>query len=266
MEQELLARLSEAAFIVGGIVASGVDLVSEALKQMLADPRALGRDIVLQLIMFTITTVILGGLYHTFILKPRERREIKLAEDRRAKLMEPFRRMLVMRLASAHGGVYDALTHYDDWSGNWGRPRIRTLSGAIAHICAELSSTIISNADLLRPEEQQAVGKYSSDLFALQAKLEEIEKSLPTLNAGTIAALRDLVSESNLAITRIAASFDEAYKHQVADLLWDDEDRAAVEEHLMAPLDLRVARIAERAAAEAAPPAEAAPTPAMAAE
>lgn len=267
MEQELLARLSEILLIVGGVVASGVDLVSEAVKQMAADPRTLGRDIVLQLIMFTITTVILGGLYHSFVLKPRERREIKLAEDRRAKLMEPFRRMLVMRLASAHGGLYDALTHYDDWSGHWGRPRIRTLASAVAHICAELSNTIISNADLLRPEEQKAIGKYSSELFALQGKLEEIEKSLPTLNADAVAALRDIVSESNVAITQIAAAFDTAYKHQVGDLLWDDEDRAAVEDHLMAPLDRRIASIAERAAAEAAAAeAEAAPAPAMAAE
>ena len=90
---------------------------------------------------------------------------------------------------------------------------------------------------------------------------------MPTLNADAVAALRDIVSESNVAITQIAAAFDTAYTHQVGDLLWDDEDRAAVEDHLMAPLDRRIASIAERAAAEAAAAeAEAAPAPAMAAE
>lgn len=262
MEQELLARLSEVALIVGAAVATVVDLFAEAMKQMLDDPRALGRDIALQLIMFTLTTIILGGLYHSLVLKPRERRERELAESRRAKLMEPFRRMLAMRLASAHGGLYDKLTRFDDWKVSWGRPRIRSLSASVADICATLSATIISNADLLNDEEQQAVGKYSSQLFALQGKLEEIEKSLATLSPDTVAALRGIIVEANATINQIATAFDTEYKDQIMDLLWDADDGDALEANLLTPLDNKVAAIARKAA----PPPEEAAAPAMAAE
>jgi hypothetical protein len=259
---DYMPLLNDIALAVGGAVASVIALFVEAGQQMAENPRALARDIALQLIMFTITTVALGSLYHRFVLKPREQRELKLAADRRAALMEPFRRMLVMRLASAHGGLYDALTHFEDWSGNWGRPRIRSLSSAVAHICAELSNTAISNADLLQEEEQKSVGKYSAQLFALQRKLEEIEKSIDGLNADTIGALRGTIVEANAAINQIAESFDPSYKAQVQDLLWDDHDGTAVEENLLVPLTKRAEKIAARAAEAAAPP----PAPAMAAE
>ncbi len=252
--------LESAAMVVGGTVASAVDVFTEALKQMTADPRALARDIALQLIMFTLTTVILGSLYHYLVLKPREVHEVKLAEARRASLMEPFRRMLVMRIASVHGSLFDALTQFKDWSGNWGRPRVRTLSGNVAHLCAELSSAVISNAELLASEEHKAIGRYSSLLFALQGKLEEIEKMPRALDQATVGALRGVIAEANASINQIADALDAAYKTQMIDLLWDEDDRAELESHLLTPLDNRVAAIARRAAEAAAPP------PAMAAE
>jgi hypothetical protein len=258
--EQVLPLLDTAALVVGAAVAGLVDIFSEAMKQMTADPRALARDIALQLIMFTLTTVILGSLYHRLVLKPREQRELKLASDRRAALMEPFRRMLVMRIASAHGGLYDKLTRFEDWGGRWGRPRIRSLSADVADICATLSATIISNAELLNDEEQQAVGKYSSQLFALQGKLEEIEKSLATLSPDTVGALRGIIIEANATINQIATAFDTEYKDQIMDLLWDADDGDALEERLLLPLDKKVAAIAQQAAANQ-PPA-----PAMAAE
>jgi hypothetical protein len=259
--EEFMPILESAAMTVGGAVAGAVDVFTEAFSQMTADPRALARDIALQLIMFTLTTVILGSLYHRFVLRPREMREIKLADARRASLMEPFRRMLVMRLAGAHGGLYDKLTRFDDWGVNWGRPRIRSLSADVADICANLSATIISNAELLTDEERQAVGKYSSQLFALQGKLEEIEKSLASLSTGTVDALRGIIIEANATINQIATAFDTEYKDQLMDLLWDADDGNALEERLLTPLDGKVAAIARKAAVASAPP-----PPAMAAE
>lgn len=259
--EEFLPLLEQAALVVGGAVSASVDAFAEALKQMSADPRALARDIALQLIMFTLTTVILGSLYHRFVLKPREMREAQLRDERRASLMAPFRRMLVMRLASAHGGLYDKLTRFEDWSVKWGRSRIRSLSADVADICANLSATIISNADLLTDDEQQAVGKYSSQLFALQGKLEEIEKSLASLSTGTVDALRGIIVEANATINQIATAFDTEYKDQLMDLLWDADDGNALEDRLLAPLDKKVAAVASKAIAADSPP-----PPAMAAE
>lgn len=255
--EEFLPMLETAAMVVGGAVAGAVDVFAEAFSQMTADPRALARDIALQLIMFTLTTVILGGLYHRFVLKPMERRD----SERRAAQMEPFRRMLVMRIASVHGRLHEALTHYDDWAGHWGRPKIRSISAFVAGLSADLSSTVISNSDLLGPEEQRAVGRYSSLLFDLQGKLEEIEKTLPKLGAATVGALRELISNSNMSIRQIADAFETTYKAQIDDLSWDRDDDDAIEANLLKPLEKRVASIAARIAEAAAQPA-----PAMAAE
>jgi hypothetical protein len=75
--------LHEAAMDLGWFVAGIVNLFAEAATQMTADPKAFARDIALQLVMFVLTTVILGSIYHYWVLKPREEKDARERETRR---------------------------------------------------------------------------------------------------------------------------------------------------------------------------------------
>lgn len=236
--------LHEAAMDLGWFVSGIVNLFSEAATQMTADPKAFARDIALQLIMFVLTTVILGSIYHYWVLKPREAKELKERETRRALLMGPFRQMLVMRISGTHATVFEGLTKFEAWNGQWGRRRIRSIAGEIATCCAELSGTVLSHSDLLQADEQQALGKYSKGLFDLQRQFERIEQGLRALSVDDVKQLGEAIAATNEAVLRVGVAFEEFQQASDVDLSWNEEDIDVIEANLIDPLIKRANAVA----------------------
>lgn len=243
-EFDYLLPLHEAAMDLGWLVAGIVNLFTEAATQMTADPKAFARDIALQLIMFVLTTVILGSMYHYWVLKPREEKEARERESRRAMLMGPFREMLIMRLSGTHAAVFKGLTQHETWNGNWGRPRIRSVAGAIATCYAELTGTVLGHSDLLQADEQEALGKYSKGLFDLQRQFERIEQGLRDLSIDDVKRLGEAIATTNEAVLRVGSAFEEFEQSKDVDLSWDEEDIDLIEANLIDPLLRRANAIA----------------------
>ena len=261
MVEDILSVLDQAATFLGGGVVGLFTLVAEAGAQMASDPKALARDIIIQLIMFALTTIALGSLYHYLVLVPAEAKATKERETRRAALLGPFRRMLVMRIASTHSTLFAAITKHEDWSGNWGRPRVRSFVGAIAGLNADFASAVLTNQELLQPDEQKAIGRYSELLFSLQKQFESIEGSLSNLSMAEVINLSAIIEEANSSVGAIAVAFEEVYQTQIQDLLWDEEDSQVITACLIAPLEKRATTIATPRVSPVPVPVPASPPP-----
>lgn len=208
--------LGESEFWVGGQFVEGFKLITP-------------KDIALQLIMFALTTIVLGGGYHQFVVKPQQRR----LEERQAQQMGPFRRMLVMQIAGVHSRLTNILSDESAFPNNWGKPLLRRLFvGPIAELCANLSATVLTNSDLLQDDERLAVGKYTELLFRLQRQFQHIEANFRALNSADISKLKTIVNDANASIGAIAKAFEEADQTEISSLVWNDEFFATVEANL----------------------------------
>ncbi len=195
------------------------------------------KDIALQLIMFGLTTIVLGGGYHQFVVKPQQRK----LEERQAQQMGPFRRMLVMQMAGVHSSLFNILTDDSAFSGSWGRPTIRNkFTGRISELCADLSATVLTNTDLLQADERLAVGNYTELLFKLQRQFQHIEVNLRTLSSADIASLSTLVNEANSSVEAIAKAFKETNQTEASELVWNEEFFTAIQTNLLSKLERRV--------------------------
>lgn len=240
VDLELGAMFDHALYTVGWAEVATVNAVREALTDMASNPEGLAREIIIQVIMFALTTVVLGGLYHRFVLVPQERKSVA----RRSAMLEPFRRMLVTRIASTHSKLLAALTARSEWPGNWGRPTIRSIRTEVAGLNADFAIAVLSNQDLLEQDEQIAVGKYSELLFAIQGQLDTIEQRLATLAMPTVNDLEAIIRDADASVLGIAKAFDGIYAAQITDLMWGEEFLKDIREKLIDPISRRAERVA----------------------
>jgi hypothetical protein len=152
--------------------------------------------------------------------------------------------MLIMRISGTHAAVFEGLTKHETWNGKWGRPRIRSIAGAIANCYAELTGTVLSHADLLQADEQEALGKYSKSLFDLQRQFERIEQNLSVLLVDDVKQLGDAIAVTNEAVSRVGSAFEELQQSEHVDLSWNEEDIDVIDANLIDPLLRRANAIA----------------------
>lgn len=245
VEWDLATLLDSILTGLGLMVVSTGDAIVEAIKQMTSNPRALAREIIIQVIMFGITTIVLGGLYHRFVLVPQAQK----AESRRTAMLQPFRRMLVTRIANTHARLLLEMSENAKLTGHWRRPSLRAIRTAIAGLNADFGAAILTNQDILETDEQLVVGKYSELLFNLQSQLDLLEQNVHALTAAHVTEFHQSLVAVDACVEEIAAAFDGEYAPQIRDLRWNADDWRQIELSILQPLSTRAATLAAKGAA-----------------
>src|SRR5260221_9002940 len=89
---ELPAPVDQIAVAVGSAVASVIDVFATAIAWIHSDPKSFYRSLALESIMFVMTTMTLGTVFH-LVQRGNERRVRTAAERRKELILGPFRRM-----------------------------------------------------------------------------------------------------------------------------------------------------------------------------